>query len=146
MKRTAQYTIATLGLGIGLIIALTIWLQNQPGDLWSRRWLLVIIPLISGITLLISWRHVWQDVAFGIAVTYFVTPLIAARIESCFLPIEGAIPCFADVNQVRVVADQLGHPLYYPGLIVLHVVGVGVTWWYVSRKGEFDASTRQTAA
>ncbi|MFN5060019.1 MAG: hypothetical protein ACK5GU_08890 [Chloroflexota bacterium] len=146
MNRTTQYTIVTLGLLTSLIIALSVWLQNQPDDLWSRRWLLIIIPTISGIALLISWRHVWQDVALGMAVTYFVTPLIAARIESCFLPIDGAIPCFADVNQVRVLADQLGHPIYYPGLITLHVIGVGVTWWYVSRKGGFDASARQTTA
>ena len=96
--------------------------------------------MLSGVALLISRRHVWQDVAFGIAVTYFVAPLIAARIESCLLPIDGAIPCFADVNKVRVLADQLGHAIYYPGLIVLHVIGVGVTWWYVSHKGGVDAS------
>jgi hypothetical protein len=58
MKRTTQYTITALGLLTGLIIALTLWLQNQPGDLWSRRWLLIIIPLIGGVTLLISWRQV----------------------------------------------------------------------------------------
>lgn len=146
MKRTAQHTIAALSLVTGLMIALTLWLQNQPGDLWSRRWLLIIIPLISGIALLISWRNVWQDVALGIAVTYFVTPLLAARLESCFLPIDGAIPCFADVNQVRIIADQLGHPIYYPWLIVFHVIGIGVTWWYVSRKGASDASARPTTA
>ncbi|MFZ9857734.1 MAG: hypothetical protein ACO3F2_05290 [Roseiflexaceae bacterium] len=144
MKRTTQNTITVIGAFSSLIIALSIWLLNQPGDLWSRRWLLIMIPLISGIALLISWRHVWQDVALGIALTYFVTPLLAARIESCFLPIDGAIPCFADVNQVRTIADQLGHPIYYPGLIVFHVIGVGVTWWYISRKGESDASARQT--
>ena len=65
MNRTTQYTIVTLGLLTSLIIALSVWLQNQPDDLWSRRWLLIIIPTISGIALLISWRHVWQDVALG---------------------------------------------------------------------------------
>lgn len=146
MKRTVQDIISAIGLVASLTIALSVWLQNQPGDLWSRRWLLIIIPMIGGVALLISWRHVWQDVALGVAVTYFVTPLLAARIESCTLPIAGAIPCFADVNQVRVLADQLEHPVYYPGLIVLHVVGIGLTWWYVRRKGGADASTRQTTA
>jgi predicted Na+-dependent transporter len=146
MQRTTNHIISGLSLVIALVMTLFVWLQAEPGDLWSRRWLLIIIPIISGLGLLISWRHVWQDVALGIAVTYFVTPLIAARVESCFLPIDGAIPCFADVNQVRVLADQLGHPMYYPGLILLHVIGVGVTWWYVSRKGGFDASARPTTA
>ena len=96
--------------------------------------------------LFIGWRHAWRAVAFRLATTYFITPLIAARIESCLLPIDGAIPCFADVNQVRVLADQIGHAIYYPGLIVLHVIGVGATWWYVNHKGGIDASTRQTTA
>lgn len=140
MKRISHYILPAFGLLISLVIALSVWIQNQPGDLWSRRWLLIIIPMIGGITLLIAWRHAWQDVVLGVAVTYFAAPLIAARIESCVLPIEGAIPCFADVNQVRVMADQLGHYIYYPGLIVLHVIGIGVTWWYVSHKGGVDAS------
>ena len=146
MKRTAQHSIAAIGMFISLIIAANIWLQYPSSDLWSRRWLLVVMPFLSGIALLISWRHVWQDVALGIVTTYFFAPLIAARIESCFLPIDNAVPCFADVNQVRVLADQLGHPVYYPGLIVLHVIGIGATWWYVSHKGGVDAPARQTTA
>ncbi len=144
MKHLGQLSIVALGLLSSIVIALSVWLLNQPGDLWSRRWLLLIIPIMSGIALLISWRHAWHDIVFGIAITYFLGPLVAARIESCLLPIDGAVPCFANVNQVRVLADQLGHPVYYPVLIALQSIGVIITWWYISRKGGADASTRPT--
>lgn len=146
MKRITQHGIATLGFVGSTLIALSVWLLNQPGDLWSRRWLLIIIPFVSGITLLISWRQRWQDIGFGVAVTYFLAPLIAARIESCFLPIPDAVPCFADVNQVRMVADQIGHAIYYPGLLLLQGIGVAITWWYASQQGGVDASPSSSAA
>lgn len=146
MKPIVQSSLVLFSILSSVVIALSIWLMNAPDDVWSRRWLLIIIPLVSGIAGVIRWRQHWQDVALGIGMTYFMAPLIAARIESCFLPIDGAVPCFARVDQVRIIADQLGHPIYYPGLIVLHVVGVGITWWYVNHQGGSNASTGPTAA
>ncbi|MBM4412725.1 MAG: hypothetical protein FJ040_04675 [Chloroflexi bacterium] len=144
MQRTARHIIGILTLLIGISFALVIWLSLPPEDMWSRRWLVVIIPGLGCIGLLIAWWSAWRDVLFGIAVTYFVAPLIAARVESCFLPIPNMVPCFADVVDVRNISNALGHPLYYPGLIVLHCIGVIVTWWYVSTKGASDASTHSS--
>jgi len=128
----------TLGIGVAWYIYAT----TSPFDEWSRRWLLVVVPFLSGQGLLFGWHRAWRTVLLWIAAIYLFTPFIAARVESCTTVIPGAVPCFADVVILREVTSQTGHHVYFLTLIAVHTIGMLALWVLVARQGAVDASAR----
>jgi hypothetical protein len=122
---------AFMGIAVGFYIAYTSWTGSAPGDDWGRRWVLVAIPSTASVGLWLGWRTAWQ----AMTCIYLGAPFIAARVESCLLPIPDAVPCFADNTIVLDVASRLAHPLYYPVLIAIHLVGACFVWSFVATNG-----------
>lgn len=139
-----SHGIAALAVIFSAVVSITIWYESNPNDDWARRWILVAIPFISTLGLLIGWRSIWRDTLLGMAIVYLFSPFIAARIESCWLPIPGAVPCFADNKIVLELASQLAHPIYYPVLIGLHLAGALFMWSLVASKGGHYAPSTGT--
>ncbi len=126
---------AFLGVAIGFYIAYTSWVGSAPSDDWARRWVLIAIPCTTTVGLLIGWRSAWQSITISMMSIYLFAPFVAARVESCLLPIPAAVPCFADNTIVLDVASQLAHPIYYPVLIGLHLAGAFFVWSFVASNG-----------
>ena len=140
-----SHAIAALAITLSTIIAITVWTGSDLNDDWARRWVLVVIPVVSAVGLCVGWRVAWRDTLLGMAVVYLFAPFIAARVESCWLPIPGAVPCFADNKLVLEFASQLAHPIYYPVLIGLHLCGALFMWSLVASKGgQYAPSTGTT--
>jgi hypothetical protein len=140
-----SHGIAALSIILSAVIAITVLYGSDINDDWARRWVLVAVPFVSAVGLLIGWRSLWRDTLLGMATIYMFAPFIAARVESCWLPIPGAVPCFADNKLVLEVASQLAHPIYYPVLIGLHLSGALFMWSLVASKGgQYAPSTGTT--
>ena len=139
-----SHAVTALAIVLSTIISIMVWFGSNPNDDWARRWVLVAIPFISAFGLLIGWRLLWRDTLLGMAVIYLFSPFLAARVESCWLPIPGAVPCFADNKVVLELASQLAHPIYYPVLIGLHVAGALFMWSLVASKGGHYAPSTGT--
>ena len=71
---------------------------------------------------------------------YLLTPFVSARIESCLLPIDSQLPCFAELEQVRRAGDRSGHRVYFVGLIVVHTLATGVLWFFTHRQETHGAT------
>jgi hypothetical protein len=82
-----SHVIVALAIITSTVISCTIWYGSNPSDDRLRRWILVAIPFVSAFGLLIGWRSAWRDTLLGTAVVYLFAPFIAARVESCWLPI-----------------------------------------------------------
>ena len=140
-----SHGIVALSIVLGTLIAIMVWSGSDRNDDWARRWVLVTIPFMSAGGLCIGWRSAWRDTLLGMAVIYLFAPFIAARVESCWLPIPGAVPCFADNKMVLELASQLAHPIYFPVLIGLHLSGALFMWSLVASKGgQYAPSTGTT--
>ncbi len=139
-----KHFVAAFFMIVGIGTAWFIYATTSPGDEWSRRWLLVVVPFIAGQGLLFGWYKTWRTVLLWLATIYLLTPFIAARIESCTTIIPGAIPCFADVVLLRKITSQIGHPVYFLTLITLHTVSILVLWVVLARQGADHASTGPT--
>jgi hypothetical protein len=139
-----SHVIVALAIIVSTIGSYIIWYGSDPSDDWARRWVLVAIPFVSAFGLLIGWRLRWRDTLLGMAVIYLFSPFLAARVESCWLPIPGAVPCFADNKVVLELASQLAHPIYYPVLIGLHLAGALFMWSLVASKGGHYAPSTGT--
>lgn len=126
---------ALIGIAVGFYIAYTSWTGSAPSDDWGRRWTLVAIPFCATLGLLIGWWSAWRTVALAMVTVYLFSPFVAARVESCLLPIPDAVPCFADHKVVLDLASQLAHPVYYPVLLGLHLAGSFFVWSFVASKG-----------
>lgn len=127
-------------MAIGIGTAWYIYATTSPIDEWSRRWLIIVIPFLSGQGLLYGWYRAWRTVLLWIAAIYLFSPFIAARVESCVTVIPGAVPCFADVVILREVTSQAGHPVYFLTLIVVHTICMLALWILVARQGADNAS------
>ncbi len=139
-----SHGVTALAIVVSTIISIMVWYGSNPNDDWARRWVLVAIPFISAFGLLIGWRLLWRDTLLGMAVIYLFSPFLAARVESCWLPIRGAVPCFGDNKVVLELASQLAHPIYYPVLIGLHLAGALFMWSLVASKGGHYAPSTGT--
>ncbi|MFN5677160.1 MAG: hypothetical protein ACK48C_08420 [Roseiflexaceae bacterium] len=126
---------AFMGIAVGFYIAYTSWTGSAPSDDWGRRWILVAIPSTATIGLWLGWRTAWQTICLAMTCIYLGAPFIAARVESCLLPIPDAVPCFADNTIVLDVASRLAHPIYYPVLIAVHLAGACFVWSFVATNG-----------
>jgi len=126
---------AFMGIAVGFYIAYTSWTGSAPSDDWGRRWVLVAIPSTASIGLWLGWRTAWQTICLAMTCIYLGAPFIAARVESCLLPIPDAVPCFADNTIVLDVASRLAHPIYYPVMIAVHLVGACFVWSFVATNG-----------
>jgi len=125
---------------IGIVTAWYVYATTSPTDEWSRRWLLVVVPFLSGQGLLYGWHQAWRNVLLWLAAIYLFAPFVAARIESCATVIPGAVPCFADVVILREITSQNGHPVYFFALISVHTISVLILWVMLARQGADDAS------
>jgi hypothetical protein len=140
-----SHVIVALTIILSAVISTTVLYGSDPNDDWARRWVLVAIPFVSAVGLCVAWRSAWRDILLGMATIYMFAPFIAARVESCWLPIPGAVPCFADNTVVLELASQLAHPIYYPVLIGLHLAGALFMWSLVASKGgQYAPSTGTT--
>ena len=123
-----------------LAVATFWWATTSQTSDVSRAALLFIIPLGSGIGLTLGWPRQWHTIWLGVLLMYLLTPFVAARIESCLLPIDGQLPCFAELDQVRGAGNQSGHRVYFGGLIVLHTLATGVLWFFTHRQEARDVA------
>jgi len=137
-----KHLIAGFFVVIGISAAWYIYATTSPTDEWSRRWLLVIVPFLSGQGLIYGWHQSWRNVLLWVAAIYLFAPFIAARIESCVTVIPGAVPCFADVVILRELTSQNGHPVYFLALVSVHTISILILWGMLARQGADDASTR----
>ncbi len=139
-----SHGVTALAIIVSALVSTTVLFGSNPNDDWARRWILVAIPFVSAFGLLIGWRSMWRDTLLGMVVIYLFSPFLAARVESCWLPIPGAVPCFADNKVVLELASQLAHPIYYPVLIGLHLAGALFMWSLVASKGGHYAPSTGT--
>lgn len=140
-----SHAITTLAIMASTIISISVCYGSDPSDNWARRWVLVCIPFVSAFGLLLGWRSMWRDTLLGMAAIYLFSPFVAARVESCWLPINGAFTCFAGNIAVVEMASQLAHPIYYPVLIGLHLSGTLFMWALVASRGGHYAPSTGTA-
>lgn len=136
-----KHAVTILFIVSGIVIAWYLYATTAPTDEWSRRWLLVIVPFLSGQGLLFGWSHAWRDILLWVAAIYLFAPFIAARIESCTTVIPGEVPCFADVVILRELTSQMGHPVYFLALISVHTCSILILWLVLARQGVPHAST-----
>ena len=123
------------------IVAATYWwiTTSQTGGV-ARSELLFIMPLGSGIGLTLGWPRQWRTIWLSVLLMYLLTPFVSARIESCLLPINGQLPCFAELDQLRRAGNQSRHLIYFVGLIVLHTLATGVLWFFTHRQEARDVA------
>lgn len=124
-----------ISITIGFYIAYTSWTGSAPNDDWAKRWIIVAIPVTTTIGLLLGWPSAWRTILTTMTSIYLCAPFVAARVESCALPIPDAIPCFADNTLVLEMANRLAHPVYYQVLIAIHLFGSCVAWSFVASHG-----------
>ena len=126
--------IVALCLVAGIISSIILWGIRADADPYAQRWLLYIVPLWMCGGLLSGWPHARKDILIHMAFVYLLAPFVAARIEACVLPIAGAAPCMADLQQIRAMANQLEHQVYYGTLVSLHVIGSLAVWYGIHRQ------------
>lgn len=126
---------AFIGIAVGFYVAYSSWTGSAPSDDWGRRWSLIAIPSCATIGLLVGWWSEWRTISLAMIAIYLFAPFVAARTESCLLPIPDVVPCFADNTVVLNMASQLAHPIYYPVLIGFHLAGSFFVWSFVASKG-----------
>lgn len=133
-----------IGIAVGFYIAYTSWTGSAPSDDWGRRWVLVAIPSMTTVGLVLGWRSAWRTIVLAMSTVYLFSPFVAARVESCLLPIPDTIPCFADNSIVLDLASRLAHPIYFPVLIGLHLAGAFLVWSFVASNGGHYVSAAST--
>jgi hypothetical protein len=133
IHRYRQFIVA-LCLAAGIVSSIILWGLRTDADPFAQRWLLYVVPLWMGVGLLSGWSHARKDILIHMAFVYLLAPFVATRIEACVLPITGAMPCMADLQQIRVMSTQLEHQVYYGTLVSLHVVGSLAVWYGIHRQ------------
>lgn len=138
--RTNRQMIMAIWSVASLAVATFWWVTTSQTSDVSRVGLLFIMPLGSGIGLTLGWPQQWRTIWLGVLLMYVLTPFVSARIESCLLPIDGQLPCVAELDQVRGAGNQSGHRGYFVGLIVVHTLATGVLWFFTHRQEARDVA------